>query len=186
MKIKLKCSLIKCGKRQFLSGKKNFQLPFSNNEEITNFVQDLAVGLSAVQLEDYLRNINCRKLYFLFVKEDLINCQEEKYANTSLEKTYDFLAYHLGNLAVPFNFRESLHIAIIGCGGTGSNVALCLASSGFQNFTLVDFDVVQASNLNRQFAYDLRDIGNSKVICLRDKLQQINKGLNISTYEKKS
>lgn len=105
---------------------------------------------------------------------------------TSLEKTYEFFSYHLGSVNTPFSFSSNLHVSIIGCGGTGANVAFCLASSGITRFSLIDFDKVQSSNLNRQFAYDNRDIGKSKVICLKSKLHQINSELRISIFEKKS
>jgi len=184
MKVKLKCSLISVGSHYFLSGRKNFQLPPISDTQTLSFLHQLAEGLSFELLAEYLKNGNCRQLYTSLKKESLLNAHEEFYLNSSLEKTYEFLSYHLGDVNVPFTFREDLHVAIIGCGGTGANVALCLASSGFANFSLVDFDDVQSSNLNRQFAYDGNDVGKSKVTCLRNKLHRINTGLKISAYEK--
>ena len=76
---------------------------------------------------------------------------------------------------------QSQHIGIAGCGGLGSNVALTLTRCGFNTFTLLDFDTVEASNLNRQ-QYTLKDIGKNKAICAKSKLQKHNSEIKIIDY----
>ncbi|MDP2787175.1 MAG: ThiF family adenylyltransferase [Pseudomonadota bacterium] len=63
-------------------------------------------------------------------------------------------------------------LLIAGC-GIGSGPAVCAARLGFENFILVDGDVVDAHNLNRQF-YDFADVGKPKVEALKDKILRIN------------
>lgn len=63
-------------------------------------------------------------------------------------------------------------LLIAGC-GIGSSPAVCAARMGFDNFILVDGDVVDAHNLNRQF-YDFADVGKPKVEALKDKILRIN------------
>ncbi len=63
-------------------------------------------------------------------------------------------------------------LLIAGC-GIGSSPAVCAARMGFENFVLVDGDVVEAHNLNRQF-YDYADVGRAKVDALKDKILNIN------------
>jgi len=63
-------------------------------------------------------------------------------------------------------------LLIAGC-GIGSSPAVCAARLGFSNFILVDGDVVDAHNLNRQF-YDFADVGKPKVEALKDKILRIN------------
>ena len=65
-----------------------------------------------------------------------------------------------------------MKIGIAGAGGLGSNVALNLVRSGIDAFRIVDFDCVEASNLNRQF-YFRDQIGRPKVEALRENLQRI-------------
>lgn len=72
-------------------------------------------------------------------------------------------------------------LLIAGC-GIGSSPAVCAARMGFENFVLVDGDVVDNHNLNRQF-YDLADIGQLKVVALKDKILRINPGANVETVE---
>jgi sulfur carrier protein ThiS adenylyltransferase len=64
-------------------------------------------------------------------------------------------------------------IGIAGCGGLGSNVAIALARSGVGKLILVDFDVVEPSNLNRQ-QYFVDQIGQKKVEALAQNLTRMN------------
>jgi sulfur carrier protein ThiS adenylyltransferase len=64
------------------------------------------------------------------------------------------------------------HVAIIGCGGLGSNAAAMLVRCGVGELTLIDFDVVEQSNLNRQLFF--RDqLGMPKTTALSDTLLRI-------------
>jgi molybdopterin/thiamine biosynthesis adenylyltransferase/rhodanese-related sulfurtransferase len=54
------------------------------------------------------------------------------------------------------------HVAVVGAGGIGSPVVLALAAAGVGTLTVIDDDVVEASNLQRQIMHRRRDIGNAK------------------------
>lgn len=73
---------------------------------------------------------------------------------------------------------QKVKIGIAGAGGLGSNCALNLVRSGFKSFKIVDFDVVEASNLNRQF-YFLDQLDTPKVEALKSNLLRINPDLGI-------
>jgi sulfur carrier protein ThiS adenylyltransferase len=64
-------------------------------------------------------------------------------------------------------------VAIIGCGGLGSNVAAMLLRSGVRTLTLIDFDVVEASNLDRQL-YFRDQVGSLKTEALAETLRRID------------
>ncbi|GAB4346727.1 MAG: molybdopterin-synthase adenylyltransferase MoeB [Gammaproteobacteria bacterium] len=66
------------------------------------------------------------------------------------------------------------HALIIGAGGLGSPVALYLAAAGVGRITLVDFDTVDLSNLQRQILHTSSDVGRLKVESGRDTLRRIN------------
>lgn len=72
----------------------------------------------------------------------------------------------------------SVKIGIGGAGGLGSNVAMHLVRSGCQNLTIVDFDRIEASNLNRQF-YFTDQVGRFKVEALAENLNRINPELHL-------
>ena len=79
---------------------------------------------------------------------------------------------------------QSVKVGIAGAGGLGSNCALFLVRCGFKRFRLVDFDVVEYSNLNRQFFFAAQ-IGCKKVDALKENLLLINPDLEIETLPEK-
>ena len=68
---------------------------------------------------------------------------------------------------------RSVRVGVAGAGGLGSNAALMLARSGVEHFLLLDHDVVDASNLNRQQFWP-RHVGRPKVDCLAELLHELN------------
>jgi sulfur carrier protein ThiS adenylyltransferase len=75
-------------------------------------------------------------------------------------------------------------VAIIGCGGLGSNVAAMLLRSGLRTLTLIDFDVVEESNLNRQLFF--RDqIGRPKTEALAETLLRIDPEARLTLHTRR-
>ncbi len=72
---------------------------------------------------------------------------------------------------------------IIGAGGLGSPVALYLALAGMGKIGIVDFDVVDRSNLQRQILHQTDDIGKPKVQSARETLEAHNPNVNVVTHE---
>ncbi|MCX8065977.1 MAG: sulfur carrier protein ThiS adenylyltransferase ThiF [Candidatus Hydrogenedentes bacterium] len=72
-------------------------------------------------------------------------------------------------------------VGIAGLGGLGSNVAISLARVGIGKLILVDFDVVEPSNLNRQ-QYGIKHIGMLKTEAIKEILFEINPYVNIITF----
>lgn len=79
---------------------------------------------------------------------------------------------------------KSSTVGIAGCGGLGSNVAVSLVRAGVENLIIADYDIVEASNLNRQY-YFQKDIGNKKVEVLATRLEKINPLCNVKIIDKK-
>lgn len=77
---------------------------------------------------------------------------------------------------------QSKRIGIGGAGGLGSNTAMILVRSGFKHFEIIDQDVIDASNLNRQ-QYFLNEIGLDKVAVTQKRLLDINPDLDITVYK---
>jgi len=73
---------------------------------------------------------------------------------------------------------EKARIGIAGAGGLGSNCAACLVRVGFKRFTIADFDLVDATNLDRQFYFE-DQVGMPKVEALEVNLLRINSALEI-------
>ena len=68
---------------------------------------------------------------------------------------------------------KKTRVCILGLGGLGSNVAVLLARSGIGSLKLVDFDIVEASNLNRQ-QYRISHIGIKKTEAMKNIIREIN------------
>jgi sulfur-carrier protein adenylyltransferase/sulfurtransferase len=74
-------------------------------------------------------------------------------------------------------------VLCIGAGGLGSPAAMYLAAAGIGTLGLVDYDVVDFSNLQRQIIHGTPDVGRSKLASARDRLHAINPHVDIQTYE---
>lgn len=79
---------------------------------------------------------------------------------------------------------SSLHIAVVGLGGTGSIVLQELAHLGARDFTLIDPDVVEDTNLNRLVGATAEDVGKSKVEVAAKWLSRINPGARVDRWQR--
>ena len=92
----------------------------------------------------------------------------------------------LPNVGVEGQERLSVaHAVVMGLGGLGSPVASYLAAAGVGQLTLVDFDRVDLSNLQRQVLHGQRDIGRLKVDSAADSLRQLNPGCRLNTLARR-
>ncbi|HZA33606.1 MAG TPA: ThiF family adenylyltransferase, partial [Vicinamibacterales bacterium] len=78
---------------------------------------------------------------------------------------------------------KAAKVLCIGAGGLGSPVALYLAAAGVGTIGIVDFDVVDYSNLQRQILHGTSDVGRSKLDSARDKLVALNPEVKIELYD---
>ena len=79
---------------------------------------------------------------------------------------------------------ESVKIGVAGCGGLGSNCAFNLVRSGFIRLKIVDFDILEESNLDRQFFF-LDQVNMPKVDALEANLKRINPEIQIEAIRKR-
>lgn len=80
---------------------------------------------------------------------------------------------------------SSKHITIVGTGGVGGYAAVMLARAGIEKLTLIDFDIVSPSNVNRQIIAFESTIGKIKVDVLKDMILDINKNAKICAINDK-
>src|SRR3954471_12903428 len=78
---------------------------------------------------------------------------------------------------------KAAKVLCIGAGGLGSPLALYLAAAGVGTIGIVDFDVVDFTNLQRQIIHTTADVGRKKLDSAADSLKAINPYLNIKRYD---
>ena len=105
------------------------------------------------------------------------------------ELTTDDLARYSRHLILPEVGMEgqrklkAAKVLCVGTGGLGSPLALYLAAAGVGTIGLVDFDVVDVSNLQRQIIHATPDVGRPKLQSARDRLLAINPEVRVDLYE---
>jgi len=77
---------------------------------------------------------------------------------------------------------KSKTVGIAGAGGLGSNCAVALARVGVGNLIIADFDIIDKSNLNRQY-YFIHQLGQKKVTALRTNINLINPDVNVKAVD---
>ena len=110
-------------------------------------------------------------------------------ARPSADLTQDEIARYSRHLIMPevgIDGQRKLKagsVLCIGAGGLGSPAAMYLAAAGVGRIGIVDFDVVDFSNLQRQLLHSTADVGRSKLTSARDRLHGLNPHIQIDTYE---
>jgi molybdopterin/thiamine biosynthesis adenylyltransferase len=74
-------------------------------------------------------------------------------------------------------------VLIIGLGGLGSPVAFYLAAAGVGTIGIIDGDVVDLSNLQRQIIHFTEDVNKAKVVSAKEKINKLNPDVNVITYQ---
>ncbi|MFM8273405.1 MAG: molybdopterin-synthase adenylyltransferase MoeB [Gemmata sp.] len=78
---------------------------------------------------------------------------------------------------------KAAKVLVIGTGGLGSPLALYLAAAGVGTLGLVDFDVVDTSNLQRQIIHGTADVGRSKCQSAADRIKDVNPEVQLALWE---
>ena len=105
------------------------------------------------------------------------------------ELTTDDLSRYSRHLILPEVGMEgqqklkAARVLCVGTGGLGSPLALYLAAAGIGTLGLVDFDVVDASNLQRQIIHSTKDIGRKKLDSAEEKLLALNPALKVVKHD---
>jgi adenylyltransferase/sulfurtransferase len=109
--------------------------------------------------------------------------------NEYLDLTTDDLSRYSRHILLPEVGVEgqrklkAARVLCVGTGGLGSPLALYLAAAGIGTLGLVDFDTVDASNLQRQIIHSTKDIGRKKLDSAEEKLKALNPALNVVKHD---
>lgn len=78
---------------------------------------------------------------------------------------------------------KAASVLLIGAGGLGSPLAMYLAAAGVGRLGIVDFDIVDETNLQRQLLHGTNDVGRSKLESARERIMDINPGVEVELHE---
>lgn len=151
--------------------------------KVNECIKDIDEGISCFELRELIKpNADIVILNGFPISDD--KPLKEKDCVTLIKKGEVPKEYELEDLIVA-RHTPGVHgkvknssIGIAGVGGLGSNIAISLARLGIGKLVIVDYDVVEPSNLNRQ-QYYVSDIGEYKVVALKKHLQEINPFIQI-------
>ena len=101
--------------------------------------------------------------------------------NDEYERRFAGVAKIYGDEA--FNYYEHSHVMVIGIGGVGSWAVEALARSGIGELTLVDMDVVAASNINRQLPAMTATLGQEKIAVMAERCYSINPRIKVNLVD---
>ena len=107
----------------------------------------------------------------------------------SVEFSNDEIARYSRHLIMPEVTLEgqkrlkAAKVLCIGTGGLGSPIALYLAAAGVGTLGLVDFDVVDYSNLQRQILHGTKDVGRKKLNSARDRIKEVNPNVQVELHD---
>ena len=110
-------------------------------------------------------------------------------SNGSAELSNEEIARYSRHLIMPevaLDGQKKLkqaRVLTVGAGGLGSPLALYLAAAGVGTLGIVDFDVVDESNLQRQIIHGTSDVGRPKMESARDRIADINPNVHVEAYE---
>lgn len=146
---------------------KYIQTPISKSNLVKKVSKETGINVNEVRnVIDYLIAENFiidNKKYCKIIGEERY-CRQNLFFNMINDK---YIIYNN-------NFKNK-NIVVLGLGGIGANVTLMLSRSGFDTFTLIDFDKVEYSNLVRQYPYTENDIGKLKSEILEKRLKSKDK-----------
>lgn len=127
--------------------------------------------------DNYANNL----LKSLQKREMLRNFFVSNYLNTPVEKQLLYWSEFADNPNLIQQNIENVKVTIIGAGGTGSIILQHLVAAGLKNIHIVDFDIVNMSNLNRQLCFGINSVGKEKTQETIKYLLFMRNDLNITT-----
>lgn len=132
-----------------------------NTPDLLKLINKLVSGMNDNSFEEILNQNNIIKR---LLENEFIYHYNATYKNTPQDRQEYFLSQLSSESATDYQMRlHNSSILVIGVGGIGSVLIEQLVGMGIRNYVLVDFDVVDISNLNRQFIYTLNDVGKPKL-----------------------
>ena len=139
-------------------------------------------GIFEPDLEREMGIESCRRFIEVFDRQNILQFSVEPFSAPAMNGTQGYFDATLRE-PLDLNLLLDVHAIVVGCGAVGGVIACNLAASNVGKMTLVDFDTVDVSNLNRQFQFISDDVGKSKARVLADRLVGLSPKLQTQVIE---
>lgn len=147
------------------------------DEIINKNNMDSEVSMYFIEFLNYLENKGVIK------DSDEIMIEDDRKYRRVINFIEDFSSSGIETKDMWQNIKNS-HVIIIGLGAVGSWVSALLVQSGVEKLTLIDNDVVEITNLHRQFGFSEKDIGLLKIDVMEKRLKEFNDKIQINKINK--
>jgi len=151
--------------------------PVLLNEEVhSKFIESYSLR-KPYSLEEILSYFTVDEAFTLFRRNAFIDGPVDMEARYSRNECFFLL-----NNEPPSAFEEltEKNVLILGAGCVGTHIIWAFSAVGIKNITVLDFDIVEASNLNRQLMYEEADIGKPKLEAVSEHISRLNSSTELS------
>lgn len=115
-------------------------------------------------------------------QQNILSKEDEKRFERQINYLSDYFLTYNDACQAQKKLNET-RVLILGCGAIGGNIAIQLCMSGIRNMGLLDYDVVNHSDIARHLNFRIEDIGRKKIYTLCDSLTKIDRNVKIETYD---
>ncbi len=157
---------------------------FNGRSNLSEVIQKLSGSISTDFILEVYDNFNEALLLEFSEQETSLS----EYEQIRWSRNFDFFNTFLKDTQNKYTYQEKIkkaHVLLLECGGPGSHILYELAAVGFINLTIVDFDKIELSNLNRQILYKESDIGSEKVFTAEKRIKEFSPHMNIKAFSQK-
>ena len=195
--------LIPTALRAYTDNQDTLQVEGSNVKDIMdNFLKDFPeLEKHLLSPEGQIRNfvniyLNDDDIRYLQKEKTLVNNGDTfsivpsiAGGNSLIELTHEEIKRYSRHLIMPEvqmqgqKKLKAASILLVGAGGLGSPAALYLAAAGVGRLGIVDFDVVDFSNLQRQIIHGTSSVGKKKLMSAKERIRDLNPNIEVETYE---
>ncbi|WP_294353903.1 ThiF family adenylyltransferase [uncultured Clostridium sp.] len=135
-------------------------------------------GFTILELVDYFTENEIISLFSNNILIDYIPDTENRYSRN------EGFFYTAKNIKGFSNLKEK-KVFLLGAGAIGTHIAWMFSTLNIKKLTILDYDVIEESNLNRQMFYEMSEVGKSKVEVIKNHINKVNPELEIETINDK-
>ncbi len=143
----------------------------------------LVAGVKLAELVPLLGGAALAEIIVYLDRNQLIRpVYQNEFIGTSWEKQVEFFTDFVDDPNAAQIRLMNASVCIIGCGGTGNIITQHLVAAGVQKFTLIDDDLIEQNNFNRQFCFDTSNLGQPKAVALKQYILDRNPQAEVEVF----